>query len=138
MGMRELVILNDCLRYSPAHRESDEICRSSGKTCALLNTIGQCHAWKPFKHVYLMSPNNETVRKGEYGVLDDVACLDHWPTLDYFALNSVLIADDLNYYMVCPNIKRQRETQGIRHMATPGATGLHHLGTNQECAVQES
>ena len=57
----------------------------SGKTCALLNTIGQCHAWKPFKHVYLMSPNNETVRKGEYGVLDDVTCLDHWPTLDYFA-----------------------------------------------------
>ena len=55
---------------------------SSGKTCAILNTIGQCHAWKPFKHVYLMSPNNETVRKGEYGVLDDVTCLDHWPTLD--------------------------------------------------------
>ena len=30
MGMRELVTLNDCLRYSPARRESDEICRSSG------------------------------------------------------------------------------------------------------------
>ena len=71
---------------------------SSGKTCALLNTIGQCHAWKPFKHVYLMSPNNETLRKGEYGVLDDVTCLDHWPTLDYFASRpgrSVLIVDDL-------------------------------------------
>ena len=45
-----------------------------------------------------MSPNNETVRKGEYGVLDEVTCLDHWPTLDYFASRpgrSVLIVDDL-------------------------------------------
>ena len=45
-----------------------------------------------------MSPNNETVRTGEYGVLDDVTCLDHFPTLDYFAKRpgrSVLIIDDL-------------------------------------------
>ena len=55
---------------------------SSGKTNALLCTVGQCHAWKPFKHVYLTSPNNETMRKGEYSVLDDVTCLEHWPTRD--------------------------------------------------------
>eukprot|EP01043_Picozoa_sp_COSAG02_P064691 COSAG02_NODE_9535_length_2187_cov_1.823755_2_plen_168_part_00 len=29
MGMRELVTLNDCLRYSPARRESDEINENS-------------------------------------------------------------------------------------------------------------
>ena len=71
---------------------------SSGKTNALLCTLGHCHAWMPFEHIYLMSPNNETVRTGEYGVLDDVTCLDHFPTLDYFAKRpgrSVLIIDDL-------------------------------------------
>ena len=32
---------------------------SSGKTNALLCTLGHSHAWKPFKHIYLMSPHNE-------------------------------------------------------------------------------
>ena len=88
MGMRELVTLNDCLRYSPARRESDEICRSSGKTCALLNTIGQCHAWKPFKHVYLMSPNNDIGHIGhkalmpciKFGVIDQPSAEVYWQT----------------------------------------------------------
>ena len=73
---------------------------SSGKTNALLCTLGQCHAWRPFKHIYLMSPNNETTRKGEYGVLDDVTCLDHWPTLDYWESRpgrSALIVDDISW-----------------------------------------
>ena len=59
-----------------------------------------CHAWRPFKHIYLMSPNNETTRKGEYGVLDDVTCLDHWPTLDYWESRpgrSALIVDDISW-----------------------------------------
>ena len=54
----------------------------------------------PFKYVYLMSPNNETTRKGEYGILDEVSCLDHFPELSYFAKRpgrSLLIIDDLSW-----------------------------------------
>ena len=74
---------------------------SSGKTNTLLCTLGHSHAWKPFRHLYLMSPNNETTRKGEYGLqLDDVTCMDSFPTLDYFAKRpgrSALIIDDLSW-----------------------------------------
>jgi hypothetical protein len=73
---------------------------SSGKTNALLCTLGHCHAWKPFKHIYLMSPNNETTRKGEYGLLDDVTPLDNFPELSYFVGRpgrSALIIDDLSW-----------------------------------------
>ena len=48
---------------------------SSGKTCCILNTVARCHAWKPFDGgIYLMSPNNEAVRQGEYGIIDDITC----------------------------------------------------------------
>eukprot|EP01045_Picozoa_sp_COSAG04_P009131 COSAG04_NODE_522_length_13154_cov_27.623592_2_plen_128_part_00 len=57
---------------------------SSGKTCALLCTLGECHQWKPFEHIYLMGPNLEDMVKGEYQLVD-VTPLDHFPTLDYFA-----------------------------------------------------
>ena len=49
---------------------------SSGKTCCILNTVARCHAWQPFDGgIYLMSPNNEAVRNGEYGIIDDITCL---------------------------------------------------------------
>ena len=58
---------------------------SSGKTCCILNTVARCHAWKPFDGgIYLLSPNNEAVRDGEYGIIDDITCLDHWPELKYW------------------------------------------------------
>ena len=85
---------------------------SSGKTNALLCTLGNCHAWKAFEHVYLMSPNNETTRSGEYGLLDDVTCLDHFPTLDYFAKRpgrSALIIDDLSWALSKKGTPSQHE-----------------------------
>ena len=85
---------------------------SSGKTNALLCTLGNCHAWKPFEHVYLMSPNNETTRSGEYALLGDVTCLEHFPTLDYFAKRpgrSALIIDDLSWALSKKGTPSQHE-----------------------------
>eukprot|EP01048_Picozoa_sp_COSAG05_P040089 COSAG05_NODE_20341_length_280_cov_0.790055_1_plen_93_part_11 len=46
---------------------------SSGKTCCILNTVARCHAWQPFDGgIYLMSPNNEAVRDGEYKIIDEI------------------------------------------------------------------
>ena len=72
---------------------------SSGKTGVCLNMIARCHLWKPFKHIYLMSPNNAETSKGEYSTLD-VTCLDSFPLLDYFTKRpgrSALIIDDLGW-----------------------------------------
>ena len=33
---------------------------------------------------YLMSPNNEAVRDGEYKIIDEITCLEHWPELKYW------------------------------------------------------
>ena len=85
---------------------------SSGKTNALLCTLGHSHAWKPFKHIYLMSPNNETTRKGEYGLLDDVTPLDSFPELSYFASRpgrSALIIDDLSWSLSKKGTPSQHE-----------------------------
>jgi hypothetical protein len=100
---------------------------SSGKTNCLICTLGQCHAWRPFKHIYLMSPNNETVRKGEYGVLDDVTCLDHWPTLDYWESRpgrSALIVDDISWSLS----KRGSPSQHELADRTCGHISSHHEG----------
>ena len=85
---------------------------SSGKTNALLCTLGHSHAWKPFKHIYLMSPNNETTRKGEYGLLDDVTPLNSFPELSYFASRpgrSALIIDDLSWSLSKKGTPSQHE-----------------------------
>ena len=73
---------------------------SSGKTCCILNTVARCHAWQPFDGgIYLMSPNNEAVRSGEYGIIDDITCLDHWPELKYWDKpgRKCLIVDDIGW-----------------------------------------
>jgi hypothetical protein len=55
------------------------------------------HKWKPYKHIFLLSPNVEAAIKGEYGILDDVVPLKEWPTIPYFDKfegRKLLIADD--------------------------------------------
>ena len=45
-----------------------------------------------------MSPNNEAVRAGEYGIIDDITCLDNWPELSYWEERpgrKCLIVDDI-------------------------------------------
>ena len=46
-----------------------------------------------------MSPNNEAVRSGEYGIIDDITCLDHWPELKYWDKpgRKCLIVDDIGW-----------------------------------------
>ena len=74
---------------------------SSGKTCCILNVVAQSHAWRPFDGgIFLMSPNNEAVRAGEYGIIDDITCLDSWPALAYWETKpgrKCLIVDDIGW-----------------------------------------
>ena len=73
------------------------------------------------------TPNNETVRKGEYSDLDDVTCLEHWPTLDYFASRpgrSVLIVDDLAWNLSKKGSPSQYELAD----RTCGHVSSHHEG----------
>ena len=47
-----------------------------------------------------MSPNNEAVRTGEYGIIDEITCLDHWPELKYWEERpgrKCLIVDDIGW-----------------------------------------
>ena len=50
---------------------------SSRKTSTLLNTLARCHAWIPFKYVYLMGPSGclEAMRTGEYADIDELTTL---------------------------------------------------------------
>ena len=69
----------------------------SGKTNCLLAAIGHQTKWKPYKHIFLLSPNVEAAVKGEYGILDDVVPLKEWPAISYFDKfegRKLLIADD--------------------------------------------
>ena len=100
---------------------------SSGKTNCLICAAAHCHAWSPFKYVYLMSPNNETTRKGEYGILDEVTCLDHFPELSYFAKRpgrSLLIIDDLSWALS----KRGSPSQYELADRICGHVSSHHEG----------
>eukprot|EP01046_Picozoa_sp_COSAG06_P072066 COSAG06_NODE_20912_length_776_cov_3.113737_2_plen_67_part_01 len=31
-----------------------------------------------------MSPNNELIRDSEYGIVDEITCLDSWPELEFW------------------------------------------------------
>ena len=69
----------------------------SGKTNCLLATLGHCANWLPWKHIFLLSPNVDSVLKGEYGILDDVIPLKEWPPITFFDKypgRKALIADD--------------------------------------------
>ena len=46
-----------------------------------------------------MSPNNEAVRDGEYSIIDEITCLDHWPELKYWDKpgRKCLIVDDIGW-----------------------------------------
>ena len=41
----------------------------SGKTNCLLAAVGHQSKWRPYKHIFLLSPNVEAAVKGEYGIL---------------------------------------------------------------------
>ena len=99
---------------------------SSGKTSALLCTLGNCHKWKPFKHIYLMGPNLADMQKGEYGLVD-VTPLEHFPTLDYFAKRpgrSALIIDDLSWHLS----KKGKPSQFELADRVCGHVSSHHDG----------
>ena len=57
---------------------------SRGKSAALLATLGHCHSFKRYGKIFLMSPNNELIRDSEYGIVDEVTCLDSWPELEFW------------------------------------------------------
>ena len=46
-----------------------------------------------------MSPNNEAVRDGEYKIIDEITCLEHWPELKYWDKpgRKCLIVDDIGW-----------------------------------------
>ena len=101
---------------------------SSGKTCCILNVVAQSHAWRPFDGgIFLMSPNNEAVRAGEYGILDEVTCLDSFPEVGYFAGRagrSLLIIDDLSWALS----KRGSPSQYELADRICGHVSSHHEG----------
>ena len=74
-----------------------------------------------------MSPNNETTRKGEYSLLDDVTCLDNFPELSYFAGRpgrSALIIDDLAWSLS----KKGQPSQHELADRICGHVSSHHEG----------
>jgi hypothetical protein len=100
---------------------------SSRKTSTLLNTIARCHAWIPFKYVYLMGPSGclEAMRTGEYADIDELTTLDHFPTLDYWAGRpgrSALIIDDLDWNLS----RRGSPSQAQLADRTIGHVSSHH------------
>ena len=55
---------------------------SSGKTTGLLSCLGHNHSQYRYKNVFLMHPDAEAAKGGEYGLCDDIQVLDHFPAGD--------------------------------------------------------
>ena len=74
---------------------------SSGKTTCLLSCLAHNHSQYRYKNVFLMHPDAEAARAGEYGLCDDIKTLDHFPAMDWWEKNSpgrtALIIDDASW-----------------------------------------
>jgi hypothetical protein len=99
----------------------------SSKTTTLLNVLARCAAWKPFQHIYLMTPCNEDTVKGEYGLVD-VTPLSDFPPLSYFAARpgrSALILDDVHLHDLS---KKGKPSQRELADRICGHASSHHDG----------
>jgi hypothetical protein len=76
---------------------------SSGKTTCLLSCVAHNHSHYRYSHVWLMHPDAEAAKTGEYGLCDDIKVLDHFPTMDWWEKNSpgrtALIIDDASWQL---------------------------------------
>eukprot|EP01043_Picozoa_sp_COSAG02_P015559 COSAG02_NODE_665_length_18739_cov_9.192918_11_plen_355_part_00 len=76
---------------------------SSGKTTCLLSALGHNHGHYRYKNVFLMHPDAESAKAGEYGLCDDIKVLDHFPTIEWWEKNSpgrtALIIDDASWQL---------------------------------------
>jgi hypothetical protein len=100
---------------------------SSGKSASLAATLGHCHSFKRYGKLFLMSPNNELIRDSEYGIVDEITCLDSWPELEFWNSQPprcAIICDDVSWNLS----KRGKPSQFELAERTCGAMSSHHPG----------
>jgi hypothetical protein len=76
---------------------------SSGKTTTLLSCLAHNHSQYRYENVWLMHPDAEAAKSGEYGLCSDIQVLDHFPTMDWWEKSSpgrtALIIDDASWQL---------------------------------------
>ena len=76
---------------------------SSGKSTCLLSCLARNHARYRYDHIWLMHPDAEAAKTGEYGLCDDIKILTHWPKIEEWEAMSpgrtALVCDDISWQL---------------------------------------
>jgi hypothetical protein len=76
---------------------------SSGKSTCLASCCGRNHARFRYDNIWLMHPDAEAAKSGEYGLMDDIKILTHWPKIEEWESMSpgrtALICDDISWQL---------------------------------------
>lgn len=79
---------------------------SSGKSTCLASAVGRNHARYRYDNIFLMHPDAEAAKSGEYGLFDDIKVLTHWPSIDgeggwekIAPGRTALICDDISWQL---------------------------------------